>query len=197
MSKRGRSANGRFVTGGGSVTGGTGDVKPQLITANIVTPASSNQYSVTEIPVPRIILGSAGAATIMEVLKVYWYFSSELVADTGMTTGGFLSTTSIRAQSSTALISSLMTDAGTPSVFGAALENKDPGAADGGQFYSYPITVDLTDNNGNGILIATDRFFATVGMVFNSAPEPTVVKILYRMVDVDITEYVGIVAQQS
>ena len=70
-------------------------------------------------------------------------------------------------------------------------------AVDGTAVSIMPISVDMTDNNGNGILIGTDKLFIVGGAVGDSTAGNTICKMLYRLVNVGITEYVGIIQSQQ
>lgn len=194
MSRK-RGTDGRFKTSGGSLTGGTGDVKPQLMTVALPAPSGINDYSVLEFAIPRIIMGARDSATVMEILKVYFYVGLDNLADSSYTMGAFLSTSLIRVQDSTANVATLASDMINPTVF-ASVVSTVLTTTTGAVTYTMPITIDLTDNNGNGILIATDKIFYTQGMTANILVSTGVVKILYRMVNIGITEYVGIVQSQ-
>ncbi len=195
MAPRKRGIDGRFKTSGGSLTGGTGDVKPQVITIALVNSTLVDQYSSLVFSVPRIIMGSVNSATIMELLKVWFYVGLENTADEAFTTVGALSTTFIRAQDSTVTLANLAGNAVFPTVFAYTVQRLNV-STNGGNTSTFPMTIDLTDNNGNGVLIATDQLFVTTGMLGNAVVSDSVVKILYRMVNVGITEYVGIVQSQ-
>lgn len=192
--KRRRNASGQFT--GGSVTGGTGDVKPQLMTVFIPRGASTSDYSTVEVPVPRIIMSTAGTATIMEILKLYWYISVSDLADSDQVSAGFLSYRSLRTTNDATTLARYMEDTFNPSSFGNVIQSSVE-TTTGASVQSFPQTVDLTDSNGNGILVAVDRFFATQGQFSNTVTSDAAVKILYRMVNVGITEYVGIVQSQA
>lgn len=60
-----------------------------------------------------------------------------------------------------------------------------------------PQTIDMTDSEGNGVLIATDSIFIVSGAVGNIVPGQAVAKVLYRLKEVGIQEYVGIVQSQQ
>jgi hypothetical protein len=61
---------------------------------------------------------------------------------------------------------------------------------------AFPVTIDLTDSNGNGMLIATDSLYVVAANVSGTASE-AICKVFYRLVNVGITEYVGIVQSQQ
>ncbi len=190
--KRRRTATGQFASeSGGSVTGGTGDIKPQIL--NAVTPqAVAADFATVEVPVPRIILGSRDQATVMEILKVYFTLGLADLADPANSFIGYLTTQLIRVTGAAASFAAFEADVSLPTTFASATIHHGAGS----HVLVTPIIVDLTDNNGNGVLIATDRFFFTMGNVAGTLPTVGIAKILYRMVNVSITEYVGIVQSQ-
>lgn len=194
--KRARAADGTFRSSGGSVTGGTGDIKPQILTATTPIPGGADDYSSVEVLVPRMIIQTTGQANVMEVLKVWFYIGIRDFADTTKTSGAFLNTRQTRITSEATNISEVMSDVANPSTF-ASVYYQSVITTSGNTRIVNPFVVDLTDNNGNGILIATDRFFFTSFDVSGTTAQEATVKILYRMVNIDIYEYVGIVQSQS
>lgn len=190
-----RGADGRFKTSGGSLTGGTGDVKPQWLTSTSPFAAGANDYSVQTINVPRIILGQSGVATVMEILRVDWYLGLADLSDEDALYWGFLNTSLTRTQDETSSFATLAEDAADPQTFALAAQDLSF-TTSGANSTQIPISLDMTDGNGNGILIATDRLFLVSGTVVNTSVTQATVKILYRMVNVGITEYVGIVQSQ-
>jgi len=181
---------------GGSVTGGTGDVKPQWLTASTPLYASANDYGINTIEVPRIVLGSEGYATVMEILRVDWYLGVGDFTDTTHSLFGYLTTSTSRTQDEAATLVSWQNDLEAPQTFAAALHNVLT-STNGGTTQTLPISINMTDANGNGMLIAADRFFMVTSRVSNVDVGGETVKILYRMVAIDIVEYVGIVQSQS
>lgn len=55
----------------------------------------------------------------------------------------------------------------------------------------------MTDGAGNGMLVATDRLTMVYGDVASAIVSSCSVHILYRLVEVGIEEYVGIVQSQA
>jgi len=185
---------------GGSVTGGTGDIKPQLLTVTTGVAGAINDYVFASIalPVPRFG-GSKNKATIFEFLWVDWYLGLEDVGD--LTVGGaeywaWLSTAPTRAAGETSDIASLVDDLTDPRAFALALRNRTL-VTSGSEVKLFPMRIDLTDSNGNGYLVATDRLLVTHGAVSNATATSATAKIAYRLVDVGIEEYVGIVQSQT
>ena len=193
---RKRNRSGQFTSGGGSVTGGTGDIKPQLLTLVIPAPVGNSDYGVVTVPVPRVILAFTGAATVMEILKVYWYPGISDSADAGAIFGGYLSFRALRAQDDAVSRATIIGDFANSASF-AAVSKTVNFVTTGGVNWTLPFEADLTDNNGNGILVATDTIFATSFNVDGTSPSRCALKILYRMVNIDLNEYVGIVQSQA
>lgn len=109
---------------------------------------------------------------------------------------GFLSTAINRVEAETCTLGSMAVDTISPVNFAFAIVNRVT-STNGGSVIQYPIHLDLTDQNGNGILVATDRMFLYGGGVANTLPGTYTAKILYRLVEVGIQEYVGIVSAQQ
>lgn len=183
-------------TSGGSLTGGTGDVKPQFLTASTPVQGATGEYTLIPINIPRIIIGDDMGATIMEILRVDYYLGLADLADTNATYFAFLETRQTRAQDETSTATTGREDVASPGVFAYVYEDMSL-TTTGGQVNYMPLTYDCTDNNGNGILIATDRIFFVAGSINNATQIDATCKILYRMVDVGIVEYVGIVQSQQ
>jgi len=66
-------------------------------------------------------------------------------------------------------------------------------------YQQFPIHIDLTDQNGNGMLIATQTIVVNGGNTSGTAATARTytAKVLYRLIEVGIEEYVGIVQAQS
>ncbi len=190
MSKRARSS-------GGSLTGGTGDVKPQVMT--ITTPLSTaiDTYSIVQaaLPVPRF--GTMKTkATIIELLQVRWFLNLRDINDSTHLSWAYLATSTNRNTGDASTNITMAEDCaqGSSLAFAAVFYSL---VTSGQSTRVYPITIDLTDNNGNGVLIATDKIFVVEGSVAAAAVSQTHCKITYRQVNVGITEYVGIVQGQQ
>lgn len=189
-----------------TLTGGTGDVNPQnfVITHLFEIPANTTQINATAqpLPIPRYPIAN-GRAMVMELLEVEWNVlnAPSLGATDGsidllllLSTDGNLPGTALLGLQSPRNIS----------IFRRAVLNFTLAA---GQSRT-PIIMDLseednlTDHAGHGILVATDNLWiklvgsatgAGTGWV-NSA---CVVNITYRMKEVTLSEYIGIVQSQQ
>jgi len=184
--------------GGGSFTGGTGDIKPAILTLGTGKPAGADDYATAQIafPVPRFGT-SKNKATITELLWVDWYMAIEDIGDELGTYAAFLSTDpNLHATSDTCTSATLALDIVEPSVFAYVLRNYSV-TTSGGRTKEMPIRVDLTDSNGNGLLIATDRIAVYGGNIGGTTVGNYICKVAYRLVDVGIEEYVGILASQQ
>lgn len=177
---------------------GTGDVKPQLLSYTGSSNTTDNRtiVNIINLPVPRF--GTMkNKATIFEILKVYFYPGLDNTIDPIYSNACYLSTQSIfgdDAATSQAILADLHQN---PAVF-ASVQQVWLATVSGATVMKYPLVCDLTDNSGNGILIGTDQIwmtFASFGQIAQAGLNAHV-KILYRLVNVGIDEYVGIVQSQ-
>lgn len=188
--KRGRS--------GGSVTGGTGDVKPQQLTLTTGTAGAVDDYVTALLPLPVPRFGSQGKdqATIFEILWVDWYVGLEDATDVASSIWAFLNTATTRSDGETSTTATLLADVLDPRSFAVFIRNKFL-TTSGQGIQDYPFHMDMTDNNGNGYLVATDRLAITCGAAANTAAISAMAKVAYRLVNVGLTEYIGIVQSQQ
>lgn len=126
-------------------------------------------------------------------MSVEFYIFNNLQSD-GVTEWAYLSTVQRHTISDTSSLASMVGDSSDPRTFAMVIASQ--GALANNFQRIMPYTIDLTDKNGNGFLIATDSLNFTVGCAAGAAAVDAVCKILYRMVDVGIEEYVGIVQSQ-
>lgn len=184
----------RARTSGGSVTGGTGDVKPQILTLATDVMSADAVYVTQQIALPVPRFGTMKTkATIFEILWVDWYPITRNVADAGFTVGAFLSTITTRETDDVFSTASNAADILDPRNFA----NVSVTGIAATTIFAYPIRIDLTDSNGNGMLIATDKIVISGGGVGVATTGRAVCKMAYRLVNVGITEYVGIVQSQQ
>lgn len=179
--------------GGGSLTGGTGDVKPQIMTIQGDT-ALTDDYGVTQVnlPVPRFGT-TRNKSTITEFLWVDYYWLGD-IADTSFHHWAFLTPQTARVDAETADQASLVVDIANNNNFGFVL-TQNILTTSGVNINRYPLRYDFTDQNGNGYLYAGDKMFLVAANI--SGPGACVCKICYRMVDVGLEEYIGIVQSQQ
>lgn len=188
MSKRGRS----------DFTGGTGDVRPQIMTLQ-VTQGTVNQETVQtfQTPIQRISTAGRNMAQVMEILAVDYYLNGDF-ADFSRTTYVILGTR----------VPGNAVNGGTGSNANFVLQIADHGVlsayredqaltTSGGVQFRYPFTDDLMDGAGHGTLVATDTLTVVISSVGGTAASVATLKVWYRLINVDVMEYVGIVQSQQ
>lgn len=178
--------------------GGTGDIKPQYFTL-VSGPMASDEYDVVQFSLPVNRLGTTKTkATVFEILSLDWFLGIDSLLDGSHVTWAFLTTSTRRVDQDGALQGTLSQDLESPQSIGPAVRvNVSNAPASGAFSYQVPIHVDTTDGAGNGVLVATDSIFVVSGNVGNGITSKTIVKVKYRLTDVGITEYVGIVQSQQ
>jgi hypothetical protein len=178
-----------------SLTGGTGDVNPQILYFQGTQPLPDGIIVLT-IPIPRVFQGGGSRrATIIEILKCwFWSDPSFNLNQAGAQT--FTAFAQLATKAHTAIT------VGDPTIFAdvrwansiyqpAVTQALARGAREN------PQTIDFTDGAGHGLLIATDNIYFvgdTTGATNNVTFE---VRILYRFKQVGLEEYIGIVQSQQ
>jgi len=185
MSKRTRTAS------------GTGDVNPQYLTYNTGTATGVDVYTVNRVnlPVARIG-GSKTKAVVMEMLAVDWYTNLADQGDGASSHWAYFTTNTTRADGNTSTLASSQADASDALTLAMAFRTRGF-ATQGGWQGNQPHHIDLTDQEGNGVLVATDQIFIVAGAVSNTVAGEATAKVLYRLKEVGIQEYVGIVQSQQ
>lgn len=162
---------------------GMDDVFPQLLSAQVVVPASG-AWTTAEITMP-IAIGqlTKTKAIVVEILKVF--FASSKIQESNITGLIFLLTRNPAA----------VVAFSDPAVIAGYLQHNEL-TTEGNPIVQEPYVQDLTDGNGNGVLIAVPRLFlggdADAGNVAFNAD----IKILYRVREVNVAEFVGIAQSQ-
>jgi len=178
------------------LTGGTGDVNPQYLSGRVTLSAANTVTTLTlGTPIVRVGPQSNNRATIMEILKVFVEMPIvDLDAAAATNRNAFLvfSTTSF---------GTTLAGLSEPRVFCAfqkAVRNAFTAAGTGTLDVSVdPITWDMTDGAGHGVLVATDNIFIQATTNNYTAAQQFDFKILYRFKTVDLAEYIGIVQSQQ
>lgn len=189
---------------GDTLTGGTKDVNPQWFPL-FATQASADAVTVAQFPVPvQRLKNDDQQSQVMEILKISWDVSFGFPVDGATFIFGMYLTT----VNTTALLS---TPAQNTQLFN--LRNRgncidyheriiQTQTAVGVAYHDDPIIHDLTDNDGHGILVATDNVWVTLISQTNStaatgALNQGTCKLLYRWKNVKLQEYIGIVQSQQ
>ncbi len=190
--KRARSSRRRARD---TLTGGTGDVKPQVLTITSGVPGAINDYTVKQAVLPITRMSSKGRmAMVFEILRVDWYIGLEDLADVAHTNWAFLATLTNRTSGEVSTIATMGADIIDPLVIAPCVKQVLSAVGFG---KVAPVSIDLTDSNGNGILVATDRLFLVAGNVGGTIVSRATAKITYRQSNVGVMEYVGIVQSQQ
>lgn len=184
---------------GESLTGGTGDVNPQIYNVTVRQPGV-DLSNITAFPVPvyRFPL-KRERAMVMEVLRVQWIIENIVTAagqnsligliSTSVPAGLASTTPSSEAEQFTALTGPTVIDA-------ISLDGLFATAA-GFAITSRIIDHDKTDSAGHGILIATDQIYVAIGSTATGTINGLCAKITYRWKEVGLAEYIGIVQAQQ
>ena len=187
----------RARSSGGSVTGGTGDIKPQIFTLNTGIAGAIDDYVVNQVSLPISRFGTVkNKTTVFEMLWVDWYLNINNILDNQTVEFAFLTTSTSRVDGLAATVLTLQADLNEQKNFAFAIIGNNL-VTTGAALKTFPIHINLTDSNGNGVLVATDRIIAVGGGVGNQLVGDYIAKIGYRQTNIDITEYVGIVQSQQ
>lgn len=178
---------------GDSVTGGTGDYSPQLLTVAI-TMTGANTYTESSIPLPQNRFQiKKGKSIVVEVLKTIWDLP---VKDNNPGAAGEASLALAQLSTiSLAAISSAETH-----VFAYAQKEYRGAFTAAGSYAAVihePFVLDTTDGAGHGFLVATDNIFLAANTSNFTAAATMVCKILYRFKEIGLEEYIGIVQGQQ
>lgn len=180
------------------LTGGSGDVKPQWSVAQNVANAGAGLYTHSEIstPIPRAGMRN-DKATIMEILQVQFFSDSHYDrADISFTRIMNLATKQLHSTGDTCDTASVNDDLNESTIIAQILEAQGT-TTSGVSMWHLPTTIDLRDGFGNGMLVATDKLHFSSGNIGATTAQKTSIRYQYRLVDVSIVEYVGIVQSQQ
>jgi len=168
------------------LTGGTGDVNPQVLNFVVTqSAADTNTTGEAPLPVPRGFSPKKGKALVLEVLRVVYEVANIV------TPGGQVA---ISATISTTGAAVSVTD---PEVFSFFDIDGLFATAVGFGYFQRRFTDTLHDGAGHGFLVATDNLFLTVSSANTSAANRVVAKVFYRFKEVSLAEYIGIVQGQQ
>jgi hypothetical protein len=163
------------------------DINPQFI-SDWVTMSGINTYTskTINLPVNPGATITKGKVRVMEFLKVYIDFTFDTLVQNGYILVQL--TYKEQAAALTALdVQKWIVKMGRKmQVLGAAAAI----------FAEVPFMADLTDGNGNGILIGQQQIFLGVMTGGQAAAQSCAIKVLYRFKDVPVEEYIGMVQGQ-
>lgn len=181
---------------GDALTGGTGDVNPQLMHGRVTqSGADATTTQAFNVPIARLPQAGEDSALILEILKIWVDFPQ------GFNGTNAAETTFARAAAfSTVSFSTTPADFNEPTVFAIVKQAKRqavPAAPNIIDIYSPIIEYDCTDGAGHGLLIGTDQIFVQAQSTATTDTNVIDWKILYRIKRVGLLEYIGIVQSQQ
>ena len=178
MSKRGRM--------GDVLTGGTKDVNPQYLTV-AVTESAANTFTQTELQLPVLRGGNmrGNKYQVIELLK--------LMIDITAGDGATASERTLALTTSTQTAMQIITNPDVIAFFGDNIIITTSG------LYSPERIkiIDLTDQAGHGIIIATQSVFLGLQGVSQTSALTARCRLYYRFKNISIDEFVGLAIQNS
>lgn len=176
----------------GTLTGGSGDYNPQNYSISVLqSAADTNTVGTFPTPIPRFGTGGSTSSPVMEILKIH-FFIDDLTA--------IAAQTSMVAWIATANLGTAITGftaLSDPRTFSWVSLDGVFATAAGFLYQTRAYEFDLTDGSGRGLLVATDSITMGVHSVGTGRANTVGAKILYRMKNVTLQEYVGIVQSQQ
>lgn len=174
----------------GSLTGGTGDVNPQTFVMTAVQ-ASADAPTQVAVPVPVARFpGNANRALVMEVLEVTFILGDLVQIGAN---AGWVGVVSTRAVSTTSQFAARI----DTSVIASFRQDQIYFTGAGFQVTDSDFRVDLTDKNGHGILVAVDQLILTFLTAATTAANSLAARVRYRIKEINLAEYIGIVQSQQ
>lgn len=168
------------------LTGGTGDVNPQIL--NIVVKQTAADTATTgeaPLPIPRGFTSKKGKAIVFEVLWVQYFFDEITSPGAAANLRATLSTTGAAV------------DPSDPEVFSLVDLDYLFATAVGFAYLPRGVKDVLHDGAGHGFLVGTDNIFLTCGSNNTSRVNTVTAKVAYRFKEVSLEEYIGIVQGQQ
>jgi len=184
---------------GESLTGGTGDVNPQIYNLTIVQPIPDGTgISTFPVPVYRFPL-KRDRAMVMEVLRVQWIVENLASVANANSVVGLISTSTpagIQHLTPSTEAEQFIALSGPTVVDSFSLDGIFATAA-GFAYTSRIFDHDKTDSAGHGLLVATDQIFLAFASNGTGLTNRLCCKVIYRWKEVGLSEYIGIVQAQQ
>lgn len=176
---------------GDNITGGTGDFNPQIYTINLQQDAA-NTPTWASFPVPiNRLAQSTNRAVIMEILRVTFIIADLSPSNAQAEMSCILATRQPGYQSAIDCI------ADSASFAYVDIDLLAYGTPANAEIKSRVFPFDLTDGAGHGYLVATDKIYMGILSLAWTSTSRWVAKIEYRMKEVGLAEYVGMVQSQQ
>jgi len=182
----------------GSLTGGTGDVNPQWL-KKTADAATTTTFATTTIPSPRFRYPQdASHQQVIEILRVIWAMDPGTFGITDGAAGTFRATLSTKSYATTEPATS---DGNLIDRFSYGVASATGGVGDAAITGEMRWEHDLTDSQGHGILVATDNMYLGTITTNTAYPFTSATKVCvwieYRVKDIGVMEFVGIVTSQQ
>jgi len=158
-----------------SLTGGTKDVNPQILKKSFAMTSDTNLS--VEVPLPVQRLNNKNRSMVMEILRVGWTFDAN--------DGATHTHLGIATQAAPSGTTAFKGNEGYIIQFHKRY-NKIVGPDQVQNWF------DLTDGQGHGVLVATDKIYLIANGGASNTKE-VLCEILYRWKNVSLQEYIGIV----
>lgn len=172
-------------TSGGGLTGGSGDVNPQFLSATALqSGADATTTATIALPIDRLRFGSnrVGAVEVLSATfdpRVITVGAVASILGVAITTKSFGTT---KVQFNEPTIVAYFHVAAATAGFGGL---------------QFPYKMDLTDAAGHGVMVCTDQIFAQCFSTTTSLTNQVDIKLEYRYKNITLHEYVGVVQSQS
>lgn len=170
------------------------DVNPQWLKAGLVqTGANATTTSTVNLPIDPT--SGSSNPVILEILKVIFDLDGNAPAAVTSSVSVSLGlTTKSTGMDVAAGINSYSAD---PYVFAFAAWDHFAFATSVDSMTTTPQVVDLTDGQGNGVLVAVPKVYLTMASTALAAAAYGKVQILYRYKQANLTEWIGLVQSQQ
>lgn len=160
-----------------SLTGGTGDVNPQVMNLSL-TMSGADTFTTTgvNLPVNRLPGVTASTAVIIEILKIAW----DVTLSIGSSAGTYSTMAALTTSPQTALTDATKSDPTMIDFYQETILNLGGATTGITSLAIAPTFHDLSDNAGHGMLIATDKIFLSISKS-RKKEGPTLRKVFLRI----------------
>ncbi len=154
-----------------------------------LTTSATDTFTTTQLtsPVPRVGIGKSNLATIMEITSVWLYIKSVAINAANENWQWALSTGPTPTE--------ILTIRNPSCIIGDKW--KTSVITQGGSYHTSLVIYNLETMTGFGFLLATDSFHYSILSEGTASSLVTDCRIFYRLVQIPITEYIGIVQSQQ
>lgn len=176
-----------------ALTGGTGDVNPQWLTAQVEQTVVNTLVQIrVQLPIQR--LPNKSSAQVIEILQVWLEHAPFFLNNTSTQR-----ISEILVSTKAAVDSADFTVNAPQTIANSALSQNTSFTTSGQGAYVHNLVdrIDTTDGAGHGILVATDAITLAMQRTNDNVPSSAGLRIIYRFKNVPVQEYIGIVQSQQ